>query len=233
MTTDRAKTNVPNLDGDPEYSAAAAKLAELQTELGEISARRDVVLGQLNIAASAPPRRADAVTAAAYRLLGATDSTPGANASGLRQELVALDESLAVHTEAVRIQRGVVAGLQVVASRRIIGEVLPRHKELVQRITKCIMDLDAALSAEHDLREALFERDIRLGELVPMPLSYHGLLRDPHSRASNYLIEACARGFLGLGELPENLRDWAKAKKAPAPPTMMRAVKKVADGWIG
>lgn len=232
MTTE-SKTTLPSLADDAQYSDAMAKLTSLQTELGRLSARRDVVLGQLNIAASAPPRRADAITAAAYRLLGATDSTPGANAGALREELGALDESLAVHVEATRLQRGIVTGLQVEASRRIIAGVLPRHKELVREIAKRIKDLDAVLAEEHDLREALFERDIHLGELVPMPLSYHGLLRDPHSRASNYLIEACARGFLGLGELPENLRDWAKAKKAPAPPTMMRAVKKVADGWIG
>lgn len=231
MATDKAK--IPNLDGDPEYSAATAKLTELQTELGRLSARRDAVLVQLDTA-SAPSRRADAITGAALKLLGATDSTPAFAPGVLREELGALGEGLAVHTEAVRIQRETMTALQVEVSRRIIAELMPRHRELVREIAKRILDLDAALSAEHDLREVLAERDIRLGELCPMPLSYHGLLRDPYSRAAGYLIEACARGFLDLDDLPENLRELARAKKAPPPtPTVMRAVKKLADGWTG
>jgi hypothetical protein len=219
---------LPNIKDVPEYAAAAAKLTELKTEQAKATARLNAVQGQLN--AAGQPRKVDAIQNAAYKLLGRDTSSPGTNAAGLREELAALTETKQVLDAAETIQRETLATVRDTASKACIAQILPTHKAMVQAIVKCLRDLDAALTTEHDLIDGLYQNDILLGELRPMPLRGLGRLTDENSRASAYLIEAFEHGFVGLGALPENLHSWARAKTAkPTPAIVTRRAK--ADGW--
>jgi hypothetical protein len=216
------KTTLPNLIDTPAYAEAAAKLTELQTDLNKANDRHDAVLSALNADAINPPRRIDAIEAAAYKLLGGKDTSTGQTASALREELATLTETRQVLTAAIGIQRGIVSTLQGIAARACIEVVLPDHKKMVKEIARCLLALDAALTAEHDLTDGLFERNITLGELRPMPLTGLGRLADSNSRAARWLLEAFEYDFINMGEVPDKLKPWAKARKhkptpAPAP----------------
>lgn len=224
----------PNLASDPRYAAAAAKLGELQADLNTLTARGDAVLTALNNAATNSPRRADAIEAAAYRLLGKdAGASSDANARLLREEFAELVEKKQVLVVAIRLQREVLANLRAEVSRNCIAQVLPTHREMVRNIVDCLVALDMAVTAEHELRNKLHQGDIVFGDLRPMPMPKLGRLSDENSRASAYLIECFEYGFIGLDEVPKHLHLFALAKTTtPAPRAKAKAVATAnQDGW--
>ena len=227
------KIELPSLGDDPAYAAAAAKLTELQVQLSAASARRDAVLAELNRLAVGPQSRLDSIVAKARQLLGGDSTTQGADAAALRAELVELSEHASVLAAAIALQKETVQTFRATVSRRLVGELVPTHRALVREIAKRIVALDEALAAEAALRDELFQRDILLGALRPMPLSGFGRLRDENSRCAAYLVECVEFGFLGVGDLPPNLHESARAKLRRDPPPAPTRSKANADGWVG
>lgn len=232
----KTKLILPNLTDDPAYAAAVAKYTELQGKMNAANARYDAVIGELNVLATNPSRRINVIEAAAYKLLGigTAGASAGANASALRSELSDLAEDRQVLTAAVSIQKEIVTVMKGEVSRRCIAPLLPIHREMVRECVKRALALDEALDAEHRLRDELFMRNISLGELRPMPMVGFGKTRDENSRVSAYLIEARVYGFIDIGEVPERLRPYAKAKMAtamPAEQTPAVATRDAAD-WV-
>lgn len=225
------KIELPNLTDDAAYAAAKAKLTELQAEVSKATARRNEVLGLLNDAAQNPSSRLSLITQKAYQLLGGDSTSPDANTSALRAELAALSETVAVHTEAVRIQREAVEKLHAQASKHVIAEALPHHKQMVREIIKQITALDTALEAERELRQGLVDAGVYLGEVRPMNLPGFGRIADVNSRAAQYLIETCEYGYISVNDLPENLRPLARAKLHRDAPVVPMRAKVDPDGW--
>lgn len=223
------ETTLPSLADDPQYTAATAKLVELQVDLNMLETRSSALLIELNSIASHSSRGGDAVDAAARRLLGIdTGTSPHGRASEVREALAEVFEKKQVLIAAIRIQREELAKLRQEVSRTCIAKVLPAHRELVRNIVDCLRALDLAQQAEHELRDGLFSRDIALGELRAMPISKLGRLADHNSRVSAYFLECYEQGFIALDEVPKHLRELALAKTAK-PAQQAKAVTVAAD----
>ena len=227
------KLTLPSLTDDPEFAAAKAKYTELQTALLTANSRYDAILGELNAAGPSTSLKVSARTAAALKLIGrGSANTPGASASQLREELSKVGEDRRVLEEAVGMQKEFVGELRSKVSRRIIADLTPAYRELVRDIAKAVMALDSVLAVEHNFRDELFQRDIMLGELRPMPLHGFGRSRDENSRCSVWLMDAVEFQFLQINEIPETLRPCARAKMAKPVKVVPILSKPNADGWV-
>lgn len=224
---------LPNLMDNPEYATAQTKYVELQTDLVSTQKRYDAIVVHLNGEAGSTARQSSIVSAA-LKLIGRSDaSTQTVSATTLRQDLGTVGERLQILKEAVAMQKTFLSELRDKVSRKCITDLMPAHREMVREIAKCILALDVALSVEYDFREELVQRDILTGAVRWMPLPGFGRTRDPNSRVSAWLIEACEYGFLDVKEIPECLLSWAKAKMAkPTPAAPATRTQANIDGWV-
>lgn len=223
-----------SLDDDPQYKAAAAQRNDLLLERGKVETKYYAVLNELNAMSIDPPRRMDAITAAAYKLLGNSNinKTPSENVSALQENLAAYSQQRDVFDVAIQIQRQTIDAARSRASGHVVAQMAPAHRELVREIAKCLMNLDAALAAEHELCDGLREKGVLLGSMSPMPFPRLGRLKDPNSSASAWLLEAVEHGFISVPELPEKLREYGKAKLHKQNPAPSPALSGDNDGWI-
>ena len=214
------------LERDPRFVAARVRCTELQTELTALERRRDDVesgIGSL-------PNHRDRIGDEAEALLS------GGNAAAIlkRDELVKnLDElthRLAVLREATSRQKAIVSTLRAEVGAAIATDLSPMHRANVAAVVKAVLQLNAAAEAEHDLRESLYQNDVPYSSCItPMAFPGFGLLRDPYSRASVFLLDCVEHGFLSVSELPANLQPYGHAKLHKPAPAVVSAGD--SDGW--
>ena len=216
------------LERDPRYAAAKTRLTELQLEVMTLEAKRQSLEAEL--AGSAEAGAASRIAAEAQALLAGA-SAEKAMQGDLRVLLGKTAHSLAVVRRAVEMQHGIVKDLASEVGSAIARDMLPQHKANVAAVVAAALDLNTALEAEAELREALYENGVMYtGHIRPMPISGFGRIADTQSRISQYLAEAIEYGFVSASSMPDIVRDRVPKpqKKAEAPVPARRNV----DGWV-
>ena len=191
------KIEIPKLSDDPGYASAAAKMAELQAEKNRLEALQNEILGDLNDDSQRRTPKNPIVAAAERLLSGEAEPKP----TRLQESLGEAQRKLTIVDEAIRMQRRTVEAELSRASLAVCDSLQPQHKENVRRIVDALKQLDAALAAEHDLRDGLRLEGYHVSTIRPMPWAHIGLLRDQYSRISRYLIECHEHKFLDRDEL--------------------------------
>lgn len=212
---------------DPRYTAAKARYTELKRELDALERQRDDVQTGIGSLAS---RARDQIAEEATLMLSGTPAPDPANLKreALIKTLDDLTHRLAVLRAAVAMQRDIVGKLLGEVSNAIARDMLPRHRANVGAVVEALLQLNAALEAEADLRETLNENNVSyMSVMRPMPISGFGTLRDNQGRIFRYLLECHEYGFVAAPDLPDVVRD-------QIPPPVKSALNLVArsnDGW--
>lgn len=223
------KTEVPiNLNDDPRFREANTLLEKLKADLKETEDLIDRNLSTLSEASAARRNRIDEQAHA--MLAGQSDKALNASAEAarIRADIEAAQLKRPALHRAIELQRGIVESLRGELHAKICRELAPKHAELVREIAKRLVDLDAALTAEADLRDEIF-CGTGLNGLTPMPVGNIGLLRDEYSVTASYLVECVTRGFLKKSGLPEHLRGRVPSQE-PAP--VVQKPRADPDGWL-
>ncbi|MEW6132036.1 MAG: hypothetical protein AB1591_02560 [Pseudomonadota bacterium] len=221
------KTGI-NLNDDPNFAEASALLEKLKAELKEVENLIDENLTSLSAVQAA---RRNRIEEQAHAMLAGQSSAAldaSAEAAHIRADIEAAQLKRPALRRAIEIQRQSVENLRGELHAKICRELAPKHAELVREIVKRLIDLDAALTAEDDLREEIFQAT-GLHGLTPMHVGNLGLLRNEYSLASSYLIECAKRGYLKKSELPAHLRGLVPSQEPVKPSQKPRAD---ADGWL-
>lgn len=223
------KTEVPiNLNDDPRFREANTLLEKLKAELKETE---DLIEKNLSTLSEASAARRNRIEEQAHAML-AGQSDPAIKASAeaarIQADIDAAQLKRPALYRAIDIQRRIVEDIRGELHAKICRDLAPKHAELVREIAKRLIDLDAALMAEHDLRDEIFH-GTGLHGLTPMMVGNLGLLRDEYSLTASYLIECVKNGFLKKSELPEHLRGRVPSQD-PAPTVQKRQADP--DGWL-
>lgn len=118
------------------------------------------------------------------------------------------------------MQQNAVNSLRAEISALIARDMLPQHQANVRAIVDVLLQLNAALEAEADLRESLKENDVLYsGPIRPMPMPGVGTLRDNQGRMFRYLLECYEYGFVTAGDLPDVVRDRLPPPVKRTPPS--------------
>lgn len=216
-----------NLNDDPKFAEASTLLEKLKAELKAV----EDLVDKNYLALSEPAVRRSKIEEQAHAMLaGQSDAAlkDSAEASRIRAELESAQLKRPALHRAIEIQRQTVENIRAELHKKICRELAPKHAELVREIVKRLTDLDAALTAEADLRDEIFQ-GTGLHGLTPMMVGNLGLLRDEYSLTSIYLVECVKNGFLKKSELPEHLRGRVPIP-APAPTVQKRQADP--DGWL-
>jgi len=216
-----------NLNDDPKFAEASTLLEKLKAELKAV----EELVDKNYLALSEPAVRRSKIEEQAHAMLaGQSDAAlkDSAEASRIRAELEAAQLKRPALHRAIEIQRQTVEDIRAELHKKICRELAPKHAELVRTIVKRLIDLDAALTAEADLRDEIFQ-GTGLHGLTSMYVGNLGLLRNEYSVTSHYLIECVKRGYLKKSELPEHLRDFVPSQQ-PAPAIQKRQADP--DGWL-
>ena len=225
------KTEVPtNLNDDPRFSAATALLEKLKADLQAVEKRIEENLSTLSAASEARRNRIEEQAHA--MLAGQPDAALNASAetARIRADIEAAQLKRPALHRAIELQRHFVEQLRGELHAKICRDLAPKHIGLVREVAKRLIDLDAALMAEHDLREEIFH-GTGLHGLTPMMVGNLGLLRDEYSLTAIYLIECVKNGFLKKSELPEHLRGRVPSHD-PAPTPTVQKRQADPDGWL-
>lgn len=216
-----------NLNDDPKFAEASTLLEKLKGELKEIE---DLIDKNISALSETAVRRSKIEEHAHALLAGQSDAAlkASAEASRIRADLESAQIKRPALHRAIEIQRQVVENIRGELHAKICRELAPKHAELVREIVKCLIDLDAALTAEADLRDEIF-LGTGLHGLTSMMVGNLGLLRDEYSGTANYLIECAKRGYLKKPELPEHLRGHVPSQQ-PTPTVQKRQADP--DGWL-
>ncbi len=217
-----------NLNDDPRFLEASTLLEKLKSELKAV----EDLVDKNYLALSEPAVRRSKIEEQAHAMLaGQSDAAlkDSAEASRIRAELESAQLKRPALHRAIEIQRQTVENIRGELHTKICRELAPKHAELVRTIVKRLIDLDAALTAEADLRDEIFD-GTGLHGLTPMPVGNLGLLRYEYSTSANYLIECATRGFLKKSELPEHLRGRVPVYESAKPHQQPRAAD--SDGWL-
>ncbi|MEW6414752.1 MAG: hypothetical protein AB1482_05800 [Pseudomonadota bacterium] len=216
-----------NLNDDPKFAEASTLLEKLKAELKAV----EDLVDKNYLALSEPAMRRSKIEEQAHAMLaGQSDAALKdiAEASRIRAELESAQLKRPALHRAIEIQRQTVENIRAELHNKICRELAPKHAELVREIVKRLIDLDAALTAEADLRDEIFQ-GTGLHGLTPMPVGNLGLLRYEYSVTASYLIECATRGFLKKSELPEHLRGRVPSQE-PAKAIPNQRVD--SDGWL-
>lgn len=217
------------LDRDPRYAAAKAKLIELQLSVVSLESQRSATEAELATAATVTcsPR----ITAEASALLTGV-SVENGKQNDLRGSLAEITHRLAVVRQALKMQREIVDELASEVGAAIARDMLPMHKANVEAVVEAALQLNAALEAECELRDSLFENGVHYQSVIrPMPLPGFGRIADDQSRVSRYLLEAVEYGFVPASSMPDVVRDRIPKPQKFAPP-QKPARRSDNDGWI-
>ncbi len=221
------KTGI-NLNDDPNFAEASALLEKLKAELKEVENLIDENLTSLSAVQAA---RRNRIEEQAHAMLAGQSSAAldaSAEAAHIRADIEAAQLKRPALRRAIEIQRQSVENLRGELHAKICRELAPKHAELVREIVKRLIDLDVALTAEADLRDAVYH-GTGLNWQRPMGIPSLGLLRDKYSLTSVYLVECAKTGYLKKSELPAHLHDLVPipqpAKTSPKP-------RADADGWL-
>ena len=217
------------LEREPRYTAATARYTELRTELDSLERQRDAVQAGIGSLAS---RARDQIAEEATLMLSGTPAPDPANLKreALIKTLDDLTHRLAVLRAAVAMQQNIVGKLRSEVSNAIARDMLPQHRANVGAVVDALLQLNAALEAEADLRETLNENNVSyISVMRPMPISGFGTLRDSQGRIFRYLLECHEYGFVAASDLPDVVRDKIPPPAKPA----SKPVARSNDGWFG
>lgn len=217
-----------NLNDDPRFREASTLLEKLKSELKAV----EDLVDKNYLALLEPAVRRSKIEEQAHAMLaGQSDAAlkDSAEASRIRAELEAAQLKRPALHRAIEIQRQTVENICGELHTKICRELAPKHAEIVRTIVKRLIDLDAALTAEADLRDEIFQ-GTGLHGLTPMMVGNLGLLSNKHSGTSSYLIECVKRGYLKKSELPEHLRGCVPSQEAVKVPQHRQTVDP--DGWL-
>jgi hypothetical protein len=218
-----------NLNDDQRFSEATALLEKLKADLMAVEKQLDEDLSALSVASAARRNRIDEQAHAMLAGQPHAEINASAEAARIRADIEAAQLKRPALHRAIELQRQVVEQLRGELHAKICRDLAPKHIEIVREIVKRLIDLDAALMAEADLREEIFHVT-GLHGLTPMMVGNIGLLRDEYSGSAHYLIECANRGYLKKSELPERLRGRVPSQDHPAPTVQKRRADP--DGWI-
>ena len=217
-----------NLNDDPKFAEASTLLEKLKSELKAV----EELVDKNYLALSEPAVRRSKIEEQAHAMLaGQSDAAlkDSAEASRIRAELETAQLKRPALHRAIEIQRQTVENIRAELHKKICRELAPKHAELVREIVKRLVDLDAALTAEADLRDEIFQAT-GLNGLTTMLVGNLGLLRNKYSVAAGYLIECVKRGYLKKSEVPEHLHDLVPVYESAKPRQQPRAAD--SDGWL-
>lgn len=221
-----------SLSRDPRFPAAQARLTELQVEFNALEAQRAATHSR---AASAPRVRDLVKEEAAALISGGAPPDAGFSREQDLRTLAELDHRILVLREALSQQRTIIEALRCEVSRAISQEMKPAHVANVRAVYDALLNLDAALQAEHALRDTLFAEGVLYqSNIRPMNLPKLGMLSDSNSRASSWALDALDHGYVELKELPASLQEAGRAKlgaKAPKAPSFAPRKKLDPADW--
>jgi hypothetical protein len=225
----RTKIDI-RLERDPRYVAAVNHYNKLKMELDALERQRDEGYSGLNSLAS---HARDRLTQEATALLSGAVTTETLNLDTLIKTLEELTHKVAVLREAVSMQKRIVDELRGVVGKAIAIDLLPQHKANVAEVFKALTQLNAAAQIHHDLCDSLHQNNVPAsGYIRPMSIPGLGLLSDKFSRASMFVLEAYEYDFIALSDVPDNLKEWARAKKAKPVQVAQASAVANADGWL-
>lgn len=216
------------LERDPRYVAAQARYTELKTEFDALDRLHDEVLTGLN---SLGAIARDAIEQEAAAMLSGAPAPTSSNRETLTKKLDSLAHRRTVVRKAVEMQKAMLAELRAEVGKAIATDLLPQHRAIVTRIADAVFQLDSALQEEHDLRDALYERNIPYDAVIrSTQFPGWGRLQSPSSRVSGFILSLYEDDLIPLSKIPEKLIPWAKARKHRNPPTVVPS-RVDADGW--
>lgn len=206
MKTKAAPVDI-RLERDPRYSAAIARLAELKAELNTLERQRgDVHTGISSLGECVRNQ----ITQEAEALLSVTPVLDVASMkkAELFKTLDELTHRLDVVKTAATMQQNIVNKLRGEVGEAIALDVLPQHRANVCAVFEALLQLNTALEAEADLREALSDNNVPFTSVITaMPLRGFSTLRDNQGRVMRYLLECYEHGFVAASDLPDVVRD--------------------------
>lgn len=219
------------LERDPRYVAAVAHYTNLKTELDALERKCDDVQSGLGSLAGQAHNR---LTEEATALLSGAVTTATLTRETLTKTLGELTHKVAVLREAVSMQKNIVAELRAVVGKEIAIDLLPQHKANVAAVFKALIQLNAAAQTHFDLCDSLHQNNVpSSGYIRPMSIPGLGLLSDKFSRASMFVLEAYEYDFITLAEVPDGLKEWARAKKSKPVRAVSAPAAANVDGWVG
>lgn len=217
-----------NLNDDPRFREASTLLEKLKADLLAVEKLIESNLSTLSEVSAARRSRIDEQ---AHALLAGQSSAAldaSAEAARIRADIEAAQLKRPALHRAIEIQQKIVDDLRGELHSKICRDLAPKHAKLVREIVKRLTDLDAAITAEADLRDEIFHAT-GLHGLSPMMVGNLGLLRDEYSLTASYLIECTKHGYLKKSELPEHLRGRVPSQE-PAKAIPKQRVD--SDGWL-
>lgn len=217
-----------NLNDDQRFLEASTLLEKLKADLLAVE---KLIESNLSTLSEVTAARRSRIEEQAHAMLAGQSSAAldaSAEAARIRADIEAAQLKRPALHRAIEIQRKIVEDIRGELYSKICRDLAPKHAELVREIVKRLTDLDAALTAEHDLREEIF-RATGLHGLTTMMVGNIGLLRDEHSLTAIYLIECAKSGYLKKSELPEHLRGRVPSQE-PAKAAPKQRVD--SDGWL-
>lgn len=218
------------LERDPRYVAAVAHYTKLKVELDALERQRNEVLAGLNSLGNIARTR---IEQEATALLSSDTAPTILGREELAKTLDQLSHRVAVLRQAVEMQKAVVEKLRADVGKAIATDLLPQHRAIVTRIADAVFQLDAALQAEHDLRDALYENNVPYSAVLrSTQMPGLGRLSSPSSRVSGFVLSLYEDDLIPLSKIPEKLKPWAKARKHKDPPAVAPTKANAdADGW--
>ncbi len=220
--------NQINLNDDPLFRDASTLLEKLKTELKDVEELIEKNLSSLSAVQAARRNRVEEQAHAMLAGQSGAALDASAEAARIRADIESAQLKRPALHRAIEIQRGNVEDIRCELHAKICRELAPKHAVLVREISKRLMELDAALTAESDLRDSIYQ-GTGLHGLQHMGVGALGLLRDEYSTAACYLIECAKHGYLKKSELPEHLRGRVPTITEPAKVTQKRVDT---DGWL-
>lgn len=221
------KSEVP-INLNDQFAEASSLLETLNADLLAVENQIDENLSALSEASAA---RRGRVEAQAHALLAGQSSAvidASAEAAQIRADIEAARLKKPALIRAIELQRQVVKSLRYKWHQQVCHDLQPKHAELVREIAKRLLELDSALTAEHDLRDAVYQKT-GLHHPKYMGLAGFGLLRGDWSRPALYLIEAVQAGYLEKSDLPKYLHGRIPI---PAPAAIKPRQVADSDGWL-
>lgn len=191
-----------DLNRDPRFAAAKAKLYELQQELSTLERQRnelDAGLSQTTV------NQKSLIEQEASALL--SGGVPETNErEALTRTLAELTHRLAVIRQAVPMQRQIVESLRAEIGQQIATELLPQHQANVKAVIEAALKLNVAVEAEAALRDQLIQADVPFAGII-RPMGIAGFaLRDNQGRLTRYLLECESQGYCSASDLPDVVR---------------------------
>lgn len=211
-----------------QFAEASSLLETLRADLRTVEAQIDENLSALSEASAA---RRGRVEAQAHALLAGQSSAEidaSVEAAQIRADVEAARLKKPALIRAIELQRQVVEHARHKWHQQVCHDLQPKHAELVREIAQRLLELDAVLTAEADLRDAVYQKT-GLHHHKPMGLAGFGLLREDWSRPAVYLIEAVQAGYLEKSDLPKYLHG---RLPIPAPAAIKPRQAADSDGWL-